>query len=105
MQVALTLIFIIGYLAIAFEHRLRINKAATALVTGVLCWVIYIIFSGEKEVVVEQLTGHLGELSQILFFLMGAMTIVELIDAHDGFEIITSRINTTSKTNLALIIA
>lgn len=99
------LIFIFGYVSIAFEHSIRLNKAATALITGVLCWTVYILFAGNKELVVEQLSHHLGELSQILFFLMGAMTIVELIDAHDGFEIITRRIKTTSKGKLMWIIA
>ncbi|MBL7740557.1 MAG: sodium:proton antiporter NhaD [Chitinophagaceae bacterium] len=98
-------IFIIGYLAIAFEHTIRLNKAATALVTGVLCWTVYILFTEDKEMVTEQLSHHVGELSQILFFLMGAMTIVELIDAHDGFEIVTSRITTTSKRKLMWIVA
>lgn len=98
-------IFIIGYLAIVFEHNIRINKAASALVTGVLCWAVYILFSGNKEEVIEQLTNHLGDVSQVLFFLMGAMAIVELIDAHDGFEFITKRIKTTSKVKLLWIIA
>ena len=88
------LIFILGYAAIAFEHTIRINKAATALITGVLCWTVYILLSDSKETVVSELTAHLGELSQILFFLMSAMAIVELIDAHDGFEIITQPIRT-----------
>jgi Na+/H+ antiporter NhaD/arsenite permease-like protein len=99
------LVFILGYTAIAFEHTIRINKAATALITGVLCWTIYIFLSDSKDQVTGQLTGHLGELSQILFFLMGAMTIVELIDVHDGFEIITQRIKTTDKKKLLWIIA
>src|SRR5215212_6002446 len=77
------LIFILGYAAIAFEHTIRINKAATALITGVLCWTVYIFLSDSKETVANELTSHLGELSQILFFLMSAMAIVELIDAHD----------------------
>jgi len=98
-------IFIVGYAAIAFEHSIRINKAATALVTGVLCWTVYILFAVDKEVVNAQLIHHLGDLSQILFFLLGAMTIVELIDAHDGFEIITRRITTLSKNRLSWIIA
>jgi len=98
-------IFILGYLAIAFEHTIRLNKAATALVTGVLCWTVYILIAKDKEIVTEQLSHHVGELSQILFFLLGAMTIVELIDAHDGFEIITSRIKTTRKSRLMLIVA
>lgn len=98
-------IFIIGYLAIASEHFIRVNKAASALVTGVLCWVVYILSVPEKHIVSEQLTEHLGELSGILFFLMGAMTIVELIDAHNGFEIITKRINQRSKRKLLWIIS
>jgi NhaD family Na+/H+ antiporter len=105
MAIAIILIFILGYLAIAFEHTIRLNKAATALVTGVLCWTVYILFADDKEIVTAQLSHHLGEMSQILFFLMGAMTIVELIDAHDGFEIVTSRIKTTSKGKLMWIIA
>ncbi|MGN6164862.1 MAG: sodium:proton antiporter NhaD [Flavisolibacter sp.] len=97
-------VFVIGYLAIAFEHSININKAATALVTGILCWTLFIISSNNTESVVEALSYHLGELSQILFFLLGAMTIVELIDAHDGFEIITKRITTKKKKKLIWII-
>jgi len=67
---------------------------------GVACWTAYVFSDNSKAQAVEQLTGHLGELSQILLFLMGAMTIVELIDAHDGFEIITRRIQTTDKRKL-----
>ena len=104
MGIAILVVFILGYAAIAFEHRLKINKAATALVTGVLCWTLYILFSGNTESVVHQLTEHLGELSQILFFLLGAMTIVELMDAHDGFEIITKRIHTKNKKKLLWIL-
>ena len=98
------LVFILGYAAIAFEHTIRVNKAATALITGVLCWTIYILLSDSKDEVVGNLSHHLGELSQILFFLMGAMTIVELIDAHDGFEIITQRIHTTDRRKLLWIV-
>jgi NhaD family Na+/H+ antiporter len=105
MAIAVLLVFILGYISIAFEHRLRINKAAIALITGVLCWTVYILFTANTEQVGEQLAHHLGELSQILFFLMGAMAIVELIDAHDGFEIITQRIKTVSKKKLIWIIA
>lgn len=98
-------IFIIGYIAIASEHFLKVNKAATALVTGVLCWVVYIVAAPNKEVVTEHLTAHLGELSGILFFLMGAMTIVELIDIHDGFDVITKRITQGNKRKLLWIIS
>lgn len=96
--------FVIGYLAIALEHSIKVNKAASALITGVICWTFYIVFTPAKETVVENLLQHLGDLSQILFFLLGAMTIVELIDAHDGFEIITKRITTKNKRKLLWII-
>lgn len=105
MTIAIILIFILGYAGIAFEHSIRINKAATALVTGVLCWTVYVLSANNKEMVTGQLAHHFGDLSQILFFLMGSMAIVELIDAHDGFEIITRRIKTTSKRKVLLIIA
>ncbi len=101
----ITLLFIAGYAAIAFEHPLKINKTASALLTGVLCWVVYIMGSSNTELVSEQLYEHLGQISGILFFLLGAMTIVELIDAHDGFEIITSKITTKDKRKLLWIIS
>jgi Na+/H+ antiporter NhaD/arsenite permease-like protein len=104
MYTIITLVFIIGYAAIAFEHPIKINKTASALLTGVLCWVIYIMGSADKELVSEQLYEHLGQISGILFFLLGAMTIVELIDAHDGFEVITSKIATRDKRKLLWII-
>lgn len=97
-------IFCVSYLLIALEHGIRINKAAIALIGGVLCWTIYMLYSPNKDAVTESLTIHLGELSQILFFLLGAMTIVELIDAHNGFEIITSRISTRKKKKLIWIV-
>ncbi len=98
-------IFVIGYAAIATEHPIKINKAASALLTGVLTWTVYILFTPEKHQVTEELTHHLGELSGILFFLMGAMTIVELIDAHNGFEIITNKITQTNKRKLIWIVS
>lgn len=104
MHLIIISIFILGYLAIAFEHSIKINKTATALLTGVLCWTVYILFGSDKHLITEQLTGHLGELSGILFFLMGAMTIVELIDAHEGFDIITTNITTLNKRKLLWII-
>jgi Na+/H+ antiporter NhaD/arsenite permease-like protein len=96
--------FIIGYTLIAFEHLIKINKSAIALLTGVLCWVFYISFSPDTHLVNEQLAEHFVGVAEILFFLLGAMTIVELIDAHDGFEVITSRINQTDKRKLLWII-
>lgn len=98
------LIFVLGYAAIAFEHPIKMNKSATALLTGVLCWTVYMLMGTDSHLINEQLTEHIGELSGILFFLMGAMTIVELIDAHDGFDVITSRITTNNKRKLLWII-
>ncbi len=104
MTTLVIIVFIIGYLAIAFEHPIKLNKAAAALLTGVFCWTIYMFSGVEKEHAVEELLHHLGEISSILFFLLGAMTIVELIDSHDGFSLITDKIKTRSKTKLLWII-
>jgi len=98
-------IFVLGYLAIALEHPIRINKAASAMITGVLCWTVYILQSQSPHTVGEELLHHLGDIASILFFLLGAMTIVELIDSHNGFDIITQKITTSSKQKLLLIIA
>ena len=100
MELLLTVIFVLGYATIAFEHPLKINKAASALITGVVCWTVLIIMGGDSHEINHQLEEHMGELSGILFFLLGAMVIVELIDAHDGFQIITDRINTNSASRL-----
>ena len=100
----LIIVFVLGYVAIAFEHPLKLNKAASALITGVLCWTIYILQSQSTDTVTEELLHHLGEIASILFFLLGAMTIVELIDSHNGFDIITQKIKTTNKSKLLLII-
>ena len=105
MTTAIILTFILGYIAITLEHTIKINKAASALFTGVLCWTIYILGQPDKALVSHQLMEQLGEISGILFFLLGAMTIVELIDAHDGFEVITDRIKTKNTVKLLWIIA
>jgi Na+/H+ antiporter NhaD/arsenite permease-like protein len=97
-------IFVIGYIAIAFEHQIKLNKAASALITGVLCWTIYIMNGADHDTAHHALLVHMGEISGILFFLLGAMTIVELIDAHDGFEPISASIKTTNKFKLLSII-
>lgn len=75
------------------------------MITGVLCWTIYILESNSAHTVSEELLHHLGEIASFLFFLLGAMTIVELIDSHNGFDIIIEKINTTSKRKLLLIVA
>src|SRR6187401_202437 len=104
MTATIVIIFIAGYFAIAFEQPLRINKAASALLTGVICWTVYALSGSNNELVSENLSHHLSEIAGILFFLLGAMVIVELIDAHDGFEIITERIQNTNKRKLVWIV-
>ena len=105
MIILISIIFILGYAAITLEHTIKINKAATAIITGVLCWTVYALSTEDIHLPSHFLEEHLGELAGILFFLLGAMTIVELIDAHDGFEIITSRIKSTNKAKLAWTIS
>jgi NhaD family Na+/H+ antiporter len=105
MQILLILIFVVGYLGIALEHPIKINKTATALLSGVLCWTIYIVSTNDPNTVLGELSHHLASVSEILFFLLGAMTIVELIDAHDGFRLITDRIISKNKVKLLWLIA
>lgn len=105
MQILLILIFVIGYLAIALEHPIKINKTATALLTGVLCWTAYIVSANDSDVVLGELSHHLASVSEILFFLLGAMTIVELIDAHEGFKLITDRITSKNRVKLLWLIS
>lgn len=129
MLTAIVTIFVLGYLCIALEHKLHINKAASALVTGTICWALYLMNLDqllpqgiiphwfEEEAKLEQVANigqqfaldaqhlHLtAEIASILFFLMGAMTIVELVDAHEGFAIVTSRIRARRKSTLLWIV-
>lgn len=98
------LVFIVGYTVITLEHPIRFSKTATALITGVLCWIVYILSVSDTEPVLADLSHHLIEIAQILFFLLGAMTIVELIDIHDGFTLITDRIATRNPRTLLWLI-
>jgi len=100
MGIASILIFILGYLAIAFEHPLKVNKTATALVTGVLVWTMYAISTGSASA----LGNHLASTSEILFFLLGAMTLVELVDAHQGFYFVSRLIKTDKVIKLLWIV-
>ncbi|MCB0448062.1 MAG: sodium:proton antiporter NhaD [Gelidibacter sp.] len=114
MYLAIIVVFAIGYLAIATEHQIKINKTAPALLIGVLCWVLLILGKSTifpqipaleaNEFISEELLRHVGEISEILFFLLGAMTIVELIDAHEGFSIITDRIKITKRSQLLWVL-
>lgn len=96
----ITIIFFVGYLAIAFEHPIKINKTASALLVGTICWTVYAMSGTESQSVQEKLTHHLSSIAEILFFLLGAMTIVELIDAHQGFKIITDQISSKKSVTL-----
>ncbi len=104
MTLALLLVFGVGYMLITLEHTINLNKTATALITGVICWAIYALMAPQIELVVEHLRDHLADIAEILFFLMGAMTVVELIDAHDGFSLITDRIASRNTRTLLWII-
>ncbi len=136
---SMLVVFILGYTLIAFEHNLKIDKAASALIAGSLCWAIFAFglfeidinsdnfgkfltyfqtkdlnYTSEfiaqnidyvkKNFVLYELSHHIAEIGQILFFLLGAMTIVELVDAHQGFSVITDRIKTNNKVKLMWIL-
>ncbi|MDW8289016.1 MAG: sodium:proton antiporter NhaD, partial [Flammeovirgaceae bacterium] len=104
MTIIMIAVFVLGYLAIALEHNIKIDKSAPALIIGVLCWTAYAILGHhDTHEIAKHLYHHMGEIAAILFFLLGAMTIVELIDAHNGFEVITSRIKTKDRIKLLWI--
>src|SRR4051794_14267922 len=97
-------IFVIAYAAIALEHPIRINKSASALVGAGLLWTVYAVWSGNPALVEQQLNDSVSSTAQIVFFLIGAMTIVEVIDAHNGFEVITSLFRTRKQVTLMWIV-
>jgi Na+/H+ antiporter NhaD/arsenite permease-like protein len=135
MLTAIVIVFVVGYLLIALEHPLRVDKTATALLLGMLLWVLYALdatnlvpqFAGAKftnylaenpalqsqdlahqalnYVINVDVVEHLGDVAQTVLFLLGAMTIVELIDIHEGFTVITSRINSRNKRRLLWVMA
>jgi Na+/H+ antiporter NhaD/arsenite permease-like protein len=99
-------VFVLCYAMIALEHPLKIHKTASALIAAGLMWTLYSFASPDGiHHVVEQLTEKLAETAAIVFFLIGAMTIVEVTDSHGGFEIITSRIKATKLSSLLWVIA
>ncbi|OGR18829.1 MAG: sodium:proton antiporter [Desulfobacterales bacterium GWB2_56_26] len=104
MSTALVVIFVIAYASIALEHPLRVNKSASALIGAGLLWTIYALMGGDHHLVSENLRESVAATAQIVFFLMGAMTIVEVVDAHNGFRVITSRIKTTKITSLLWLV-
>ncbi|MBS1197633.1 MAG: sodium/proton antiporter, NhaD family [Proteobacteria bacterium] len=104
MITALIVVFVLAYAAIALEHPIRINKSATGLLAAGLLWTIYAVSTGDHQLVGAKLSESLAATAQIVFFLMGAMTIVEVVDAHNGFEVITSRIKTTKLSSLMWLV-
>src|SRR5208283_1156467 len=105
MLVGTIIIFVLGYISIALEQKIKIDKAATALVTGVACWMMYFLSSSSVIASENELMIQVGNISGLLFFLLGAMTIVELVDSHQGFNLITDAIHTPSKSKLLIIVA
>ena len=99
------IVFVLGYMAIALEHPIKVDKAASALLIGGICWAIYAFSGVDAHHMNEHLSHHLVDIAEILFFLLGAMTIVELIDAHEGFSIITDKITTNKKAALMWILS
>ena len=128
MDIFILVVFILGYACIALEHNIHIDKAASALVTGTVCWALFVLgwhevpahlaeefhlfaadhigqgHGGLAQFFEHRLLHHMEEISSILFFLMGAMTIVELIDGHEGFRVITDRIQTRNKVKMLWIV-
>lgn len=105
MLIIISVVFVIGYMMIAFEHSIKVDKAASALITGVICWLIFYLTSHSPVESEQLLHEHLGEIAAILFFLLGAMTIVEVVDSHNGFQLVTSLITTRSKMQVLILIS
>lgn len=96
--------FLLGYFCIIIEQVIKFNKAATALLMGVGCWTILFLEPADSvERHLYILTFQMFKVTQILFFLMGALTIVEIINVHKGFSIITRHMQTNSKRKLLWI--
>ena len=98
-------VFVLGYLAIALEHPIKVDKAASALIIGGLGWALFAFSGIDHHTLTHEIQHHIVDIAEILFFLLGAMTIVELIDAHQGFAIITDKITTNNKIKLIWILS
>src|SRR5674476_328720 len=104
MLTALVFVFVLAYAALALEHPVKANKSAIAIIGAGLLWPIYALASDDPQAASKQQVDSLMGTAQIVFFLMGAMTIVEVVDAHNGFEVITSRIKTTKLASLMWLV-
>ena len=98
-------VFVLGYMAIAFEHPIKVDKAASALIIGGLGWALFAFSGVDQHTLTHEIQHHIVDIAEILFFLLGAMTIVELIDAHEGFSLITNKITTNKKVYLIWILS
>jgi len=101
----ITCVFLVGIIAIMFEHKLHVDKTAVALMTALIIWVLYFKVEPNHVVLQNSLIHYVGEISEILFFLLGAMGLVELIDSHGGFELITKKLYVSDKGKLLWTIA
>ena len=99
------IVFVLGYMAIALEHPIKVDKAASALIIGGLSWALFAFTGINHHDLTHEIQHHIVAIAEILFFLLGAMTIVELIDAHEGFSIITDKITTNKKVALIWILS
>ena len=104
MHLSLIVVFAIGYSLIALEHLTRLNKAAIAITIGVACWTLLFASANSHEQLTEHLSSFIGADAQIVFFLIGALTIVEIISLHKGFVILSDMIAVRSKRKLIFII-
>ncbi len=99
------IVFVLGYAAIALEHPIKVDKAASALIIGGLGWALFAFSGVDHHTLTHEIQHHIVDIAEILFFLLGAMTIVELVDAHQGFSIITDKITTNKKVYLIWILS
>ena len=100
MTIAIICIFIVGYIMVAMENVIKINKTAVALLMAVLCWSLFYIGFGASPEHVSSFTKALGETSEILFFLLGAMVIVEVVDNNGGFTFVREKLVSKTKAGL-----
>ncbi|KAG2633769.1 sodium/proton antiporter 1-like isoform X2 [Panicum virgatum] len=103
-DIAMVLVFALGYAGIIFEESLAFNKSGVGILMAVCLWVVRSIGAPSVDVAVEELSHTTAEVSEIVFFLLGAMTIVEIVDAHQGFKLVTDNISTRSPKTLLWVI-
>jgi len=97
MPLVLIFVFLLGYCAIAFEHHLKVSKTALALITGMLCWTVYAVFCPTPGLVISDLHNHLSSIAEIILFIVASMTLVEVINSHNGFDFLVKAITSKSK--------